>query len=81
MLLYPLPGLRDPRRNLYIPIVREQFLPFVLYTSLCLLSIPQCTVNIALCRAARHVVALVIKLFTLAQSKLHLDTRPFKIKG
>lgn len=59
--------LQDPRRNLYGPIL--VFLPF-----------PFVTVNVTRFRFFRRILALVIKLFALADAELQLDILAGKIQ-
>ena len=58
--------LQDPRRNLYAPV---------------LAAVLNRTLDVALSRLFRHVVALIVKLLTFTKSHTELYTASFKIQG
>ena len=64
-LLCSLIVLSDPRRNHYIPL----FVAF-LYRAF----------DLSLCSLFSHIIALVVKLFALAQSKLHFHFAAFEVQ-
>lgn len=92
MLLYSLPILHDPRRNLYGPVSVGKSFPVVnavtipmgiclLYQSLRLLSIAQGAVNIPLSGFLGHIGAFIMQLLTLAEPQLHFHTRSLEVEG